>query len=61
MEKPIYYAIVFRCRDGSANEVSRAKTLKGARTQVDKRDNKYGAYVHSIRAVFANGSIRPVL
>ena len=31
--------------------VGQAKTLKGARRSVDKRDNTYGAYIHHIRRI----------
>lgn len=35
--------------------VGTAKTKRGARLSVDRRDNEYGAYRYQARAVYMNG------
>ena len=39
--------IIYNRRTGQV--VGKAKTLKGARKSVDRNDNIYGGYIHSIR------------
>jgi hypothetical protein len=48
--------LIINTRTGQT--VGKAKTKAGARASKDKRDNAYGAYVHSIREVMADGSQR---
>jgi len=45
-----HYEIIDR-RTGAV--VGKAKTLKGATRAVDRRDNEYGAYRYTHRAVYA--------